>query len=42
MNLNNKNIIVTGSNRGIGAEIVKDLHKNGANVYVVQDNMTSN
>ncbi len=32
MNLNNKNIIVTGSNRGIGAEIVKDLHKNGANV----------
>ena len=32
MNLNNKNIIVTGSNRGIGAEIVRDLHKNGANV----------
>lgn len=32
MNLHKKNIIVTGSNRGIGAKIVKDLHKNGANV----------
>ena len=32
MNLNKKNIIVTGANRGIGAEIVKNLHKFGANV----------
>ena len=32
MNLNKKNIIVTGANKGIGAEIVKNLHKCGANV----------
>ena len=32
MNLNKKNIIVTGANRGIGAEVVKNLHKCGANV----------
>ena len=32
MKLHKKNIIVTGANRGIGAEIVNNLHKNGANV----------
>ena len=32
MNLHNKNIIVTGANKGIGAEIANNLHKNGANV----------
>lgn len=38
--LNDKNIIVTGSNRGIGKSIVKILASNKANIWAVSRNIT--
>lgn len=40
--LHNKNIIVTGANRGIGKAIVTECAKNGANIWVCVRNITEN
>ena len=33
MHLKNKVAVITGSNRGIGKEILKNFSKNGANIF---------
>ena len=34
INLNEKNVLITGGTGGIGSEIVKSMHSLGANIFI--------